>query len=96
MITPSPVADGKRFFLQVWSDKNSEKMTIKFFDSKKNIIYTQVSPDIEFVPNLELGMISDPYVFTIKKGLHIPDANEDGEVNLIDVINVLQFITDFK
>ncbi|ETR69112.1 MAG: hypothetical protein OMM_04145 [Candidatus Magnetoglobus multicellularis str. Araruama] len=96
MITPSPVANGKRFFLQVWSDKNSEKMTINFFDSKKNVIYTQVSPDIDFVPNLELGMISAPYVFTIKKGLHIPDANRDGEVNLIDVINVLQFITDFK
>ena len=96
MITPSPVADGKRFFLQVWSDQNSEQMTIKYYDSKKNIVYTHVFPDIEFVPNLELGMISDPYVFTVQKGQHIPDANDDGEVNLIDVIDVLQFITDFK
>ena len=93
--SPLPVSDGKRFFLQVWSNENNEQMKMKFYDATKDIVFEHVSPNIQFIPNMELGNIEHPYTFTVKQNTHFPDANNDGNVDLIDAIDVLRFISNF-
>ncbi|ETR73225.1 MAG: hypothetical protein OMM_01113 [Candidatus Magnetoglobus multicellularis str. Araruama] len=94
--SPSPVSDGKRFFLQVWSNENSENMYFKFFDSTNNKIYNRVLPDVHFIPDLEYGTILSPAVLKVKQPYHIPDANNDGKVDIIDAVDVLKYITNFQ
>jgi len=96
IVSPSPVSDGKRFFLQVWSNQNNEKMIFKYYDSINKTIYVNIHPDIQFIPDLELGKIENPFVFAIKKQRHIPDANNDGKVDAIDAIDVLQYISNIN
>ncbi|ETR73228.1 MAG: hypothetical protein OMM_07080 [Candidatus Magnetoglobus multicellularis str. Araruama] len=69
-------------------------MTFKFYDSTSHKIFEKVLPDIEFEPDLEIGNIESPVIFTVQEPRHLPDANNDGKVNVIDAIDVLQYITD--
>jgi len=90
----SPVSDGKRFFLQVWSNKLSETMTFKYFDSNQQLVFDYLKPTIEFSPDIEMGNISSPFELTLLGNKVFPDANDDGTVDLFDVINVLQYLSN--
>jgi len=94
--SPLPVSNGKRFFLQVWSNENSENMNFKFFDSTNNKIYNRVLFDVHFIPDFEYGTIVSPAVLKVKQPYHIPDANNDGKVDIIDAVDVLKYITNFQ
>ncbi|ETR73231.1 MAG: hypothetical protein OMM_01116 [Candidatus Magnetoglobus multicellularis str. Araruama] len=94
--SPLPVSNGKRFFLQVWSNEKDEQIKIKFYDSSIHKIYENVISDIQFSPDLELGDIENPNIFTLKQYDHFPDANNDGNVNIMDAIDVMKFITNTK
>jgi len=91
VVSPSPISDGKRFFLQVWSNQNIEEMKLKYYDSKNNIIYENIISDIAFEPDMVLGKIEKPHIFIIE---YIPDANADGKVDIIDAVEVLKFISN--
>jgi len=90
----SPVSDGKRFFLQVWSNKLSETMTFKYFDSNQQLVFDYLKPTIEFSPDIEMGNISSPFELTLLGNKVFPDANDDGTVDLFDVIYVLQYLSN--
>jgi len=90
------VSDRTLFFLQIWSNKNNEIITFKYFDRASEKIYDQITPDVKFIPEMELGNIASPYTLTIHKPKHIPDANDDGKVDVIDAIDVLQFLIDVE
>jgi len=89
----SPVSDGKRFFLQVWSNKLSETMTFKYFDSNQQLVFDYLKPAIEFSPDIEMGNISSPFELTLMGNNFFPDANDDGSINLKDLIDVLKYLT---
>jgi len=94
VVSPSPSADGKRFFLQIWSNKTNEILSFKYYDSMNNNMYKDVLPEVQFIPDLELGNILNPFELKLQRSQPIPDANNDGRVDVIDAIEVLKFIVE--
>ena len=53
----------KQFFLQIWSNRNKDKMVLKYFDTSENMIYN-IPGNVEFVSNMEKGSISNPEIIS--------------------------------
>ena len=90
---PENVANGKRYFLHVWSNEVDERMRLNFYDSTNNKLYNKGLPNIDFKSNMTLGNIEDPFVVMIDKRIQEFDISKDGDINLIDVILLLKYIT---
>lgn len=98
----------KQFFLQVWSNRNKDKMVLKYFDTSENMIYN-IPGNVEFVSNMEKGSISNPEIISIPglndvisvlKMLSKNDDNEpamnvtgDERMGMDDVLTILKTIS---
>lgn len=99
----------KQFFLQVWSNSNTDKMVLKYFDTSEKMIYT-IPGNVEFVSNMEKGSISNPEIISIPGFLNdvicvlkmlsnhhdddsIMNVSGDEKMSMDDVLSILKTIS---
>ena len=84
---------GKRFFLQIWSNQpGGEVIKLKYYSSSDNQIY-DIYESFVFTSNMENGSILNPIVLSISSNDNNVDINQDGVLNLEDVILMLQVLS---
>lgn len=78
------------YFLVIYSNTSNEEITFIFFDEGENANISLLE-QVEFVPNLILGTVLEPFPLSGTNTL-MGDLNNDNAVDILDIIQLVAII----